>query len=184
MQLPSQPRQHLKSVLQQLRFHLSSQVEQFKTMLKTHATHVRQRQERVSRYGAQGTTALSSSGTGVVSNNSMPNEYPLLATQGYAMFSSSRPPATVTTSSLGQGGPGELRRRGHTQQHQLQQHGNGPGHSNSRSGGVQPMAMLTANPAHRYQDVESFRSAQKVEETITQVRSDSHYLCFLTQPNS
>lgn len=122
------------------------QVQEFKLLLKAHSDNVQQRQTRVSKYSG------SSAGR---EGEGLPGTIASLS-QNYAMFSHTGPysaplaPVSAPSSSSSMTGNAELRRRNvsvpNTAQQQVQ--------------------MTRA----RYQQEESFRSAQKVEASLAQVR--------------
>ena len=116
-------------------------MQQFKEVLKSHAAHVRQRQERVSKYGRTSEEVLPSS-----------------ALPQYAMFS----PGGSSTSS------GELRRRavvtGGDSTTSGTGHGSGSGFGSDSASGVSSQQILRQR---RHED--TYQSAQKVEAAIHQV---------------
>jgi hypothetical protein len=100
-----QQMQHYKLLLQELTKRNAGQVEAFKTALKVHAEHVKERQKRVNKYG-QGHEQLKA-GSGMSSE----------ASQYYAMFNR---PSLIETSS-------------HSHSHLHSQHSNSNNHMSSSS---------------------------------------------------
>ena len=135
-------------------------MQEFKQLLKAHSDNVQQRQTRVSKYG--GGSSSSSSGR---ENDGVGGLAAL--SQNYAMFSHagsfpmpSVPVAAPSSSSSSAGiGNAELRRRNVTSQ--------------SASGfPIQRQQQQVQMTRARYQQAESFRSAQKVEASLAQVWDD------------
>lgn len=164
LQLSSQPRQHLKAILQHLRSSMSAQVQEFKVLLKAHSDNVQQRQQRVSRYGGAGPDSGSAGGLASLSQN-------------YAMFSHAGPfpgPSPVlavapSSSAVGSSnGSTELRRRNNV--------GASSAAYSAQSGAQQQVQMTRA----RYQQEESLRSAQKVEASLAQVSCGHSLSCICT----
>lgn len=121
-------------------------MQEFKELLKAHSDNVQQRQQRVSRYGGSGLSREAEGGTGGIAALS----------QNYAMFSHSGPLPPPTMPVAPAASSAELRRR------------NVSAPVAASSVAQQQVQMTRA----RYQQEESFRSAQKVEASLAQVTFD------------
>jgi len=141
-------------------------VQEFKQLLKAHSDNVQQRQTRVSKYGGGSSSSSSSLSSSGRENDGVGGLAAL--SQNYAMFSHagsfpmpSVPVAAPSSSSSSSSSAGiinnaELRRRNVTTQ--------------SASGfPIQQQQQQVQMTRARYQQEESFRSAQKVEASLAQV---------------
>jgi len=160
--------QHLKFIAESIQKQISGHVSTFQSSIKTHMSHVQERQRRVMKYGQTQTLSVDASAppsrtdSGSISSSSTPSAGPGSGGGGYAMFSklpsaksagSSSTAATAEADQSSSGGAAQLRRRVATPS----SHGFG--------GSVQQV--VSQKVAVRNDNM--LRQSQKVEKSIAQM---------------